>query len=81
MSDDSDDLAALGHRVDGQLRDVDSRVDATRDQLDVLHLELSQQIDNARRDMGRLVLTWMWASTVITSGLCLATIVVVLLVD
>jgi len=70
MSDDSDDVTALGHRVDGQLRDVDARVDATRYQLDVLHLELSRQIDTTRRDMGRLVLAWMWASTVITLDAC-----------
>lgn len=81
MTDDADDLTALGHRVDGQLRAVDARVDATRSQLDVLQLELSGKIDAARRDMGRLVLMWMWGSTVITAGLCMATIIVALLVE
>jgi hypothetical protein len=80
MSDHDDGLAALGHRVDGELRAVDARVDATRGMLDVLHLELSGKIDAARR-VGRLVLLWMWGSTVITAGLCMATIVVALLVD
>jgi len=81
MSDDDDELMALGRRVDGQFRVVDDRVDATRHLLDVLQVELSGQPDAVRRDMGRLVLLWMWGSTVITAGMCVATIIVVLLVD
>lgn len=81
MSNDDDELTALGHRVDGELRAVDARVDATRGQLDVLHLELAGKIDAARRDMGRLVLLRVLGSTVITAGLCVATIIVALLVD
>ena len=41
MSDDDDELMALGRRVDGQFRVVDDRVDATRHLLDVLQVELS----------------------------------------
>jgi hypothetical protein len=79
MSDD--ELTALGRSVDGQLRAVDARVDATRDHLDVLRLDLSGKIDTARRDMLRLVLIWVCGSTVITAALCVATIIVAVLVD
>ena len=81
MGDDDDELTALGRRVDGRFRGVDDRVDATRNQIDLLRLDLSGKIDAARRDTARLVLVWVLGSTVITAGLCLATIIVALLVD
>lgn len=81
MTDDDDELTALGRRVDGRFRDVDDRVDATRDQIDLLRSDLSGKIDAARRDMGRLILVWMCGSVTLTAGLCLATIIVVRLVD
>lgn len=81
MSDDDDELTALGRRVDGQLRAAEARVDATRDQLDALRMDLSGKIDAARRDAARLVLMWIFGSTAITAGLCMATIIVALLVD
>ena len=81
MTDDDDELTALGGRVDRRFRAVDDRVDATRNQIDLLRMDLSDKIDAARRDMGRLVLLWVLGSTLITAGLCVAMIIVALLVD
>lgn len=78
---DDDDLTAFGRRVDGRFRAVDERVDATRNQIDLLRMDLSDKVDAARRDMGRLVLVWVLGSTVLTAGLCLATVIVARLVD
>ena len=50
MSDDEDELTAFGRRVDGRFRGVDDRVEATRNQIDLLRMDLSGKLDAARRD-------------------------------
>jgi hypothetical protein len=69
---------SLARRFEARFRSVDNRLDATRTQLDHVRMQLSSQIDHARRDVGRLVLLGLLGSTVSTAGLCLGTIVLVI---
>jgi hypothetical protein len=69
---------SLARRFEARFRSLDNRLDATRTQIDHVRLQLSSQIDHARRDLGRIVLLGLVGTTVSTAGLCLGTIVLVI---
>jgi hypothetical protein len=69
---------SLARRFESRFRSIDNRLDATRTQIDHVRLQLSSQIDHARRDVGRIVLLALLGGTVSTAGLCLGTIVLVI---
>jgi hypothetical protein len=68
----------LARRFEHRFRSIDNRLDATRTQIDHVRLQLSSQIDTARRGLGRIVLLGLLGTTVSTAGLCLGTIVLVI---
>jgi hypothetical protein len=69
---------SLARRFEARFRSIDGRLDATRTQIDHVRLQLSSQIEHARRDLGRIVLLGLLGTTVSTAGLCLGTIVLVI---
>jgi septal ring factor EnvC (AmiA/AmiB activator) len=71
-------LDALTRRTEARFRTTDNRLDATRTHIDHVRLQLSSQIDHARRDLGRIVLMGLLGTTVSTAGLCLGTIILLL---
>jgi hypothetical protein len=61
-----------------RFRSVDNRIEAMGTQIDHLQLQLSSQINQARRELALLVLRTVLVSTTVVAGMCLLTIIVVL---
>ena len=71
--DDEQLLTEMGRIMDRRVESVDERISHL-----VEHVE--ERLSVLRRETGRLVLVCMWASTLITAGLCVATVLVALLI-
>jgi hypothetical protein len=69
---------SLVRRFESRFRSIDGRLDATRSQIDHVRMQLSSQIDNARKDLGKTVVLGLLGSTISTATLCLGTIVLVI---
>lgn len=72
------ELQALERRSEARCKTIERRIEATQTQTDNVRILLAARIDQARRDLGRIVLLGLLGTTISTALVCLGTIVLAL---